>query len=236
LDIVKKYPVKLFEIEPNDFSHSGTRNYGVSLAKGQFIVFTVQDARLAERTIIENALKYFNDKDVVAVGGMQTVPHEDEKNPLQWYRPQSANSVQKVKFEKAIFSKIPLNEQYNYVHLDDVIAIYRREALLQLPFPTVDFAEDIFWAKEALNNGWAIVYDNSLIAWHYHHYDDLKKLKKRIEYQNKVLKYFHISKKIDLYGFFRIFYLIFIKKGFVKKRKIYWLRYNLNLWFYKNLF
>jgi len=45
LEIVKKYPIILHQIPPEEFGHGKTRNLGVSIAKGEFVVMTVQDAR-----------------------------------------------------------------------------------------------------------------------------------------------------------------------------------------------
>lgn len=44
LKIVRQYPVKLYQIKPEEFSHSGTRNYIASLAHGNYLVFLVGDA------------------------------------------------------------------------------------------------------------------------------------------------------------------------------------------------
>ena len=45
LSILSKYPVTVVSIKPEDFNHGLTRNKGVSLAKGRFVVMTVQDAK-----------------------------------------------------------------------------------------------------------------------------------------------------------------------------------------------
>ena len=232
-EIVSQYPVRLYNIKPEEFSHSGTRNYGVSLAKGEFIVFTVQDAWMANNTTIERAIKHFEDRNVVAVGGKQAVPHEPDKNPLQWYRPQQKPSVKKIRFDPGQFGTLPFNEQFKYIHLDNVLAIYWKEALEALPFPNVEFGEDMFWAKEALDFGWTIVYDQTILAWHYHHYDDTKKLKSRLKYQKQILDYFNINQKKDYKEPLKIIYRTLLKKNFVPRRKLYWLKYNLKLWWYQ---
>ncbi len=38
LDIINLYPVRLYQIPPGTFNHGATRNYGVSLTKGEFVV------------------------------------------------------------------------------------------------------------------------------------------------------------------------------------------------------
>lgn len=44
LEIVKKFPVKLYQILPQDFNHGLTRNLAASKAKGEYLVFLTQDA------------------------------------------------------------------------------------------------------------------------------------------------------------------------------------------------
>ncbi|MCK4667799.1 glycosyltransferase family 2 protein, partial [Candidatus Dependentiae bacterium] len=39
LKIIKKYPAQLIKIRPREFGHGKTRNYGVGISKGKFLVF-----------------------------------------------------------------------------------------------------------------------------------------------------------------------------------------------------
>ena len=43
LDIIKKYPCKLYEIAPSEFGHGKTRNYGAGKGTGEFIVFLTNE-------------------------------------------------------------------------------------------------------------------------------------------------------------------------------------------------
>jgi len=47
--------------------------------------------------------------------------------------------------------------------------MYRRKALLDIPFRRVMFAEDALWAKDAFTNKKTLVYDHSVRVFHYHH-------------------------------------------------------------------
>ncbi|MBU4590008.1 MAG: glycosyltransferase, partial [Candidatus Omnitrophica bacterium] len=44
LDIIKEYPVKLYQIDARDFNHGITRNLGVSKAQGKYVILMTQDA------------------------------------------------------------------------------------------------------------------------------------------------------------------------------------------------
>ena len=180
LEIIKKYPVCLYQIPPEDFGHGKTRNYGVSLAQGKFVVMTVQDARPASNKWLELLLSNFSDEKTVAVCGQQAVPHEKDKNPAEWHRPYSTPKPQTIKFEKGKFEKLSPKEQKQACSWDDVNAMYRKTILQEIPFENIEFGEDMLWAKKTLTAGYQIAYDMRARVWHYHHYTDMKKLQKRI--------------------------------------------------------
>src|SRR4051812_45617109 len=45
VEILEKYPVRIYRILPADFNHGLTRNYGAQLSRGEYVVMTVQDAK-----------------------------------------------------------------------------------------------------------------------------------------------------------------------------------------------
>ncbi|HLD02223.1 MAG TPA: glycosyltransferase [Candidatus Nanoarchaeia archaeon] len=63
-------------IPTGEVKPSKKRNIGVKKAKGDFVVFIDDDA-YPEKDFLENALKYFNDRKVGAVGGPQLTPPSD---------------------------------------------------------------------------------------------------------------------------------------------------------------
>ncbi len=233
LDIARQYPVRIEQIRPEEFGHGRTRNLGVRMAQGEFVAFTVQDARLASGDLIRRALEYFKDYQIKAVGAKQVVPHEKDKNPLQWYRPISTPEVQVL--DPGRFATKNNEEKFYYARLDNVFAVYRREALMELPFPDVDFGEDILWATEALKRGWKIIIDHNLLVYHYHDYTS-KNLKQRRLQERELASLFGTSLRKGitqkLKELVRITYLVFVKKGFVPERKLRWFLYNLRLWWW----
>lgn len=44
IEIIKKFPCRLYQILPEEFGHGKTRNYGASKGTGEFIIFITQDA------------------------------------------------------------------------------------------------------------------------------------------------------------------------------------------------
>lgn len=168
--IAKTFGAKIIAIPAGDFNHGLTRNLGVQSAKGEFIYLTVQDASIAANDMLEKMVKHFEDRDIKAVAGHQAVSHALNKNPFLWYNPIS-QPTQTIKWVKpAAFEALPIKEQQSLAAWDDVVAMYRKSALLEQPFVKTAFAEDRIWAYHALLKGWKLLHDSSLIVYHYHHH------------------------------------------------------------------
>ena len=81
-EIAVAYGAKIINISEGSFDHGLSRNIGVQHATGDFIFFTVQDAWLSTKNLLEKMSSHFNNPDVIAVVGHQAVPHEKDNNPL----------------------------------------------------------------------------------------------------------------------------------------------------------
>lgn len=171
LEIIKRYPVRLIQIPSHEFNHGGTRNLGVQQAKGKYIVMTVQDATPASDLWLQHLIDGFVDEQVAGVCGQQIVPHELDKNPVLWFRPLSEPQKKFYRYDNPEeFLKLTPLEQREKIAWDNVTAAYRRDLLIKFPFPTIDFAEDIFWAKRMLLAGYTLaIIDEARVA-HYHHH------------------------------------------------------------------
>ena len=169
LSKLESRPVKIVEIPPNEFNHAATRNLGVSHAKGDFILFTVQDAWTKDNQLLERMHSHFVDPEVVGVCGQQVVPHEKGMNPHGWFRPLSEAGFRSVQIAEGAFDKLSPLEKYDACSWDNVISMYRKKALEAIPFQKSDFAEDLMWAKDALQRGYKLVYDQRNKVFHYHH-------------------------------------------------------------------
>lgn len=169
-DIALKYNARVIDIPRRDFDHGLTRNMGAANAKGELIYFTVQDASIAEADMLKKMAAHFENKEVMGVVGHQAVPHEKDKNPLQWFKrfTKPEITIRQVK-DEATFTKLPISKQQSLVAWDNVVAMYRKSALELQPFVETEFAEDWIWSEQALRRGWKLIHDPGIIAWHYHH-------------------------------------------------------------------
>ncbi len=170
LEILENYDVKIIRIDPQSFNHGATRNLGIKHARGEFVVMTVQDAIAINGTWLEAMLAHFKDPEVAGVCGQQIVPHDPDKNPHEWFRPQSPPNVKSVQFkDKTVFDALFPKEQKAACSWDDVNAMYRKSVLEKIPFMPLVFGEDMFWAKEVLQTGYKLIYDSAAQVAHYHY-------------------------------------------------------------------
>lgn len=170
LALVGAYPVRVHQISAEEFNHGSTRNLGVQLAKGEFVVMTVQDAVPVDDRWLEKMLRHFDDPKVAGVCGKQIVPHDTDKNPMQWHRPCTEAVPWKVHFDNpADFVALSGEKKLSLCGWDDVTAMYRRSVLLNIPFRPVMFAEDSIWAHDALSRSYALVFEPTAEVYHYHH-------------------------------------------------------------------
>lgn len=169
LDIARRYPVIVHEIPAAEFNHGTTRNLGVKMARGDFVVMTVQDASPADTNWLATMLRHFDDPEVAGVCGKQITSHDLDKNPMEWHRPMNAPEVTRLQFaSRQDYEALPGHARLTASAWDDVTAMYRKSALLELPFRKAMFGEDFIWANDALSSGHALVHDDNATILHYH--------------------------------------------------------------------
>ncbi len=232
LDIIKLYQVRLYQIPPESFNHGATRNYGVSLAKGEFVVMTVQDAIAADRHWLEKMADHFKDPKIMGVCGQQIVPHHKNKNPHAWFRPVSEPRVEKIGFsDPNQYISLSPEKKRQISSLDDVNAMYRKNALLEMPFRKMAFGEDMLWASDAFEKGFYLVYDMSARVEHYHfetYSHTYNRVITELYFEYKYFSYLRHT-RLKIKDFILIFY-----RNFKYKAKFNWIVHNWLILFAKH--
>jgi rhamnosyltransferase len=232
-NILKAFPVRVIEINADEFNHGETRNLGAKLSTGSYVAMTVQDAKPIGDSWLRDLLECFDDDKVAGVCGQQIVPHDPDKNPIEWFKPISQPAKTKYYYPNFIdFERLTLAAQKKICSWDNVNALYRREYLLKVPFRKVGFAEDIMWAKDALQAGYSIVYNNFAKVEHYHHDTADSIFKRNFTGRYHLYKYFGIIPKVDkdnFVAFLRNIKTLVGTKGISLGSKLKWLGYNMEL-------
>lgn len=174
LDVIQKYPCKLYQIPPEEFGHGKTRNYGAEKGTGEFIVFITQDAAPASETWLDNLLRAMKLDDDIAGGFGIHYPYED-CNALD--RVDLVRHFQNFGSENRIFYIDDFERYKNdngYMQylcfFSDNNACLRRSVWEKYPYPDVDFAEDQIWMRQMMEKGYKKVYCPYAPVYHSHNY------------------------------------------------------------------
>jgi rhamnosyltransferase len=153
-------------IPAGEFHHGRTRNLGASLARGDVLVFTSQDAYAATDSWLRNLVAPFGgDHRVAGVYGRQ-LPHHDARPPERYFldflygaapRTQRLVPDQELDFEITLFS--------------NVNSAMTRKTWQEYPFAEdIVMSEDQEWSRRVLLAGLEIVYEPKAAVHHSHPY------------------------------------------------------------------
>jgi len=230
ISIAYSYGARVIQITPQSFNHGMTRNIGAQLANGSLLYYTVQDAELSDISNLAHMSAHFQDIEVQAVFGIQGYPKELNKNPALWFKRFTKPILEIRHYKENSFSKLSENEQFEVSNWDNVNAMYRKSALVAIPFRNLDYCEDWLWANDALKKGMKILRDPSLLTYHYHHLTFGYVFKSQFIINYHFFKHFNHQPKIH-FTFFP-----FIRKVYtlLNRREVKWL--DKSYWIFHNMF
>jgi glycosyltransferase involved in cell wall biosynthesis len=229
IDSINDQRIKLIPVKLDDFNHGLTRNLGIQYAKFDVIVFTVQDAKPISSVWLYNLISPLVYLKLDGVCGQQIVPKNKLKNPVEWFRPISKPELRLVEMNPKEYLKLSPLEKKKITSWDNVNACYSKESLATLPFAELNFGEDAFWADLALKNGFKIGFTGLSQVEHYHHYDVLNEIVRRVIAEHLINKKVYdidpLKFQISLSKTISIVKSIFLTELNLFE-KIYWLKYN----------
>lgn len=232
LSIVRMFNVQLIEIDSVDFNHGDTRNFGANISSGEFIVMTVQDAIPESEFWLEHMYRHFSDGSVSGVCGSQVIPHDKDKNPIQWTKLASTPKSIKIKFEDVSnYRSISSLDKRALCGWDNVTAMYRKSALLKTPFRRIMFGEDGVWANDILMKGEVLVYEPNARVSHYHHQPFSYRFKRMFTIMYHDNKFFECIIKPRPWWFTIMSFVYHLSKSesLTVLEKVHWITYNFNL-------
>jgi len=152
------------------FDHGLARDAGIAAARGEIVVLTVQDAEPAAPDWLEKLTRHFSDASVAGVFSRQ-IPPPDGPLELQIKADLDATS------DLPEFIRLADHPQYatytpaeklELYRFDDVNSALRRSVWEQLPFGSCKYAEDLQWARKALEAGHTLVREPHAPVVHAH--------------------------------------------------------------------
>lgn len=196
--------IRLYKIDKSTFNHGLTRNFGVQNSRGKYIFFFSQDAKIISKNIFTRTLRNFNKNPDCAISFVRQIPYEstpfiqqleatvyfDDLNAFV-----NANGQVRQTFKKPFTPFEGTNKMLWYFN-SDVAACYRKDYLVQYPFPKTEHGgEDVFAAKQALELGFSKIYDSKLVVQHSHSYSFWEYIKREKVEVGLVTQHLRVPKK-----------------------------------------
>ncbi len=182
LKIVRNYPVKVVSINPEDFGHGKTRNFGVKLSQGACVVFLTADALPSSNAWLKNLILPFKHNPYIAGVYSRQMPRSgcycSEARDIA----AGAGVLPKIKSLNSADPQQVGNFNKNiwkFIAFSNISSAYRRDLLERYPFAeNLPAVEDQAWAYRLMQEGYSIYYEPASCVYHSHN-DTLKKLYSR---------------------------------------------------------
>jgi len=164
---------RVASVPPASFNHGETRNHLARLARGETLVFTVQDAVPANERVLQELVEPLRQEPGLAgVCGVQ-IPDPDGDRVGRWETTQLARSVGEHRQWKRLeswdeFLTWDIARRFQSVSFDNVCSAVRRSAWERLPFSRIDFGEDLDWSLRVLRGGGALLVNPAAQVVHSH--------------------------------------------------------------------
>ena len=190
-EIAKGFPIKFIHVEEDDYNYGGTRNYGASLAKGNYLIFLSADVVIKDTQWLTQLLNPFKDSKVAGVFGRQ----HPKKNasPTEDFFIQYAYPPKSYVLAPDAHGKIHIK---NRMFFSNTNAAIRKDVWKDIKIPEMLMSEDQEWAKRVLLAGYKIAYASESVVYHSHNYS-LKQVFHRFFDTGATLPYVYRHEKIE---------------------------------------
>ncbi|HAZ10975.1 MAG: hypothetical protein A2047_00340 [Omnitrophica bacterium GWA2_41_15] len=171
LEIIRKYPVVLIQISPEEFGHGKTRNLGMCLSKGEYLVFLNGDATPKDKHWLNNLIRPFLIYEDVAGVCSRLCPRQD-CNPLGVLDILRNDRIfsERIKHIKtfAEYKNKDVEEKRRFISFHTISCAIKKDLLLKNPFADIEFGEDLEWSQRMLEKGYKIIFESSSEVIHSH--------------------------------------------------------------------
>jgi glycosyltransferase involved in cell wall biosynthesis len=178
LDIARRHGARIHEIPKSEFSHGGTRNLAMRLARGDHVAFITQDATPAHSRWLASLLNGFDKADDVALvfgphharpDASHMIKSEMERHFALW----PDGDVQRLdRSPPGLIAYRAYPGKWSF--FSDVNGCVARWAWERIPYREVPYAEDQLLGREMIEAGYAKVYMADAAVLHSHDYPTMQ--------------------------------------------------------------
>jgi len=187
LDIIKNYPISLYQVKEEDFNHGLTRNLGISKALGRYVILLTQDAIPCDKRWMERLVNNLERDGSIAGVYSRQVARKDsviftQFRVSRFFTSKRERGVSQIE-DIETYNKLQPLEKYIFCNFDNVSSCIRKATWENFKFQKTEFGEDIEWSKRVLEAGYKIVYEPDSAVCHSHDYSV------RSWYQRNIINY-----------------------------------------------
>ncbi len=183
LDLARLYSSNIFEIHPDEFSHSQTRNIAAEKAKGGILVFTVQDALPIGNKWLYKLVSPIEESNISAVSTLQ-IPRSDADLFASWsywsHYVQFLNRKNDSIYNNSMykhFDELDIMIKRAFIGLDNVCLAIRKDVFDSYKFRG-EYAEDLELGYRLIKDGHSLLFQTSNAVIHSHNRAPLYYLKR----------------------------------------------------------
>ncbi len=182
VEMAERYDATVHRVPAGEFNHGATRNLGISLACGEYVALTVQDAEPLDGNWLSAMVEDLEEDGRVAVVYGRHVPRP-ESSVLARALVNNLATAGLERREQEIgdpeeYEKLRPAEKRRIAAFDNVSSCIRRPVWEEFQFKKTNFAEDLRWGKKAVEAGYRIVYEPRSVVVHSHERGSLYDLRR----------------------------------------------------------
>jgi len=165
----------VLSIDPTDFNHGLTRNTAALHAQGDVLLFLSGRSRPADDRWLAPLLKDLKDDPELAgvCGRMLPKAHADlltRRDGLRELCGSPVRTRKKIEDWKS-YRAMGAEERRVFLNFHTVGSAIRADVFRQLSFRAVTtLGEDLLWAREVVEEGWALLHEPASVVYHSHDY------------------------------------------------------------------
>ncbi|WP_119067287.1 glycosyltransferase family 2 protein [Rubrobacter indicoceani] len=199
------YGARVCSIPKSEFNHGATRNLGVSLTDGEFVVMLVQDAVPCGPGWLASLVGAVSEDGRVAGAYSRQVarPDADPVTRALLNGRASGRDERREQRSEGGYGELPPAKKRRLAAFDNVSSCLRRSVWEGHPFETERFGEDIRWGKAVVEAGYTIVYEPRSVVVHSHERGALYDLKRYYADAGVLAELFELRSTKSLPGLFR---------------------------------
>ncbi len=181
-----RFGATVLSIDPADFNHGLTRNAAALHARGEVLLFLSGRGRPTDDRWLAPLLRNLDEDPELAGVCSRIVPHphadlltrRDGLRELSWSKVRSRKAID----DWGDYREMGAEERRVFLNFHTVGCAIRADVFRQIPFRAVaTLGEDLLWAREVIEEGWALLHEPASVVYHSHNYSPQELLGRNLD-------------------------------------------------------